>query len=201
MPSAPGARNSYRVMTTGVSATPEQIMGTCRQLELEAAALYRRFQLASDDPELCCLWEMMYREETHHARMIEAFADRRGFTVPAISHDQLIALVERVEAIRREAEVPDLSEQRMLSIAAALEFSEMDDLFSAICRTAGAAPDGGRPDHLAPLIEAVLARSSEEGALRHILAATLRLRRRAHAAGLAGLAGPTGPSGTGIDRR
>jgi len=185
-------------MTTGVSATPEQIMGTCRQLELEAAALYRRFQLASDDPELCCLWEMMYREESHHARMIEAVADRRGFTVPAISHDQLIALVERVEVIRGEADVPGLSEQRMLSIAAALEFSEMDDLFSAICRAAGVAPEGGRPDHLAPLIEAVLARSPEEGALRHILAATLRLRRRAQSAGLAGLAGP---SGTEAERR
>jgi hypothetical protein len=179
-------------MTTGLSATPEQIMGTCRQLELEAAALYRRFQLASDDPELCCLWEMMYREESRHARLIEGFADRRGFTVPPLSHDQLIALVDRVEAIRREADAPDLNEQRMLSIAAALEFSEMDDLFTAICRAAGVAPDAGRPDHLAPLIEAVLARSSEAGALRHILAATMRLRRRAQSAGLAGLPGPEG---------
>lgn len=201
MSSEPRARNSYRVMTTGVSATPEQIMGTCRQLELEAAALYRRFQLASDDPELCCLWEMMYREESHHARMIEAFADRRGFTVPAVSHDQLIALVERVEAIRREADLPNLSDERMLSIAAALEFSEMDDLFSAICRAAGAAPDGGRPDHLAPLIEAVLARSSEEGALRHVLAATLRLRRRTQSAGLFAFAGAAEPSRTPEERR
>src|SRR5579863_998484 len=120
----PKSRNSHSVMRTGTSATPEQIMGTCRQLELEAAALYRRFQLATDDPELCGIWEMMYREESRHAQLIEGFADRRGFTVPPVSRDQLIALVDRVEAIRREADLPDLSEERMLSIAAALEFSE-----------------------------------------------------------------------------
>ena len=176
-------------------------MGTCRQLELEAAALYRRFQLASEDPELCCLWEMMYREESRHARLIEGFADRRGFTVPAISHDQLIALVERIEAIRREADLPDLSEQRMLSIAAALEFSEMDDFFSAICKAAGVNPDAGRPDHLAPLIEAVLARSTDEGVLRHILAATMRLRRRARSASAVGFADSSEPSETPEQRR
>jgi hypothetical protein len=181
-------------MTTGASATPEQIMGTCRQLELEAAALYRRFQLASEDHELCSLWETMYREESRHARLIEGFADRRGFVVPAVSHDRLISIVERVEAIRRQADDPDLNDERMLSIAAALEFSEMDDLFSAICQSAGVAPDAGRPDHLAPLVEAVLARSTEEGGLRHILAAMMRSRRRARSAGAVGLLDSSGPS-------
>jgi hypothetical protein len=169
------------MMKSGRAATPEQIMGTCRQLELEAAALYRHFQNAAVDPELCALWETMYREESRHAQLIEELASRRGFTVPAVSHEILMTLVERVESIRREADGADLSEERMLSIAAALEFSEMDDLFGAICASAGVNPDAGRPNHLAPLVEAVMARSTGEGGvLRHLLAALMRLRRRAN---------------------
>jgi hypothetical protein len=70
----------------------------------------------------------------------------------------------------------------MLSITAALEFSEMDDLFGSICQAGGIDPDAGRADHLAPLLNVVLARKSGDGVLRHLLAAMIRLRRRAETA-------------------
>lgn len=175
------ARNSY-AMNSGPSATPEQVMGTCLQLELEASALYRQFQAAAPDAELSALWETMARAELQHAHLIDQLASRRGFTVPAISQEALAAIVERIEAIRREADTPDLGADRMLSITAALEFSEMDDLFGAICRAGGIDPDAGRPDHLAPLLNVVLARRSGDGVLRHLLAAMIRLRRRSEAA-------------------
>jgi hypothetical protein len=174
-------------MNSGRTATPEQIMGTCRQLELEAAALYRRFQNAAVDPGLCALWEAMSRDESRHAQLIEELASRPNFKVPTVSHQVLMGLVDRVEAIRREADVSDLNEQRMLSIAAALEFSEMDDLFGAICASAGVNPDAGRPNHLGPLVEAVMSRSTGDGVLRHLLAAMMRLRRRANSADALGV--------------
>jgi hypothetical protein len=165
-------------MNSGPAATPEQVLGTCLRLELEAAALYRRFQEAAPDPQLASLWETMSRAETHHARLIDDLASHRRFVVPAVSATLLIALVERVEAVRQEADQGDLTVERMLSIAAALEFSEMDDLFTTICQSAGISPDAGRADHLAPLVEAVLARKEGGGVLRHLLAAMIRLRRR-----------------------
>jgi len=171
-------RNSCRMDSSPV-ATPEQVLGTCLRLELEAAALYRRFQEAAPDPELASLWETMSRAETHHAHLIDELASRRRLLVPAVSHTLLTALVGRVGAIRGEADDGDLTAARMLSITAALEFSEMDDLFAAICRSGGISPDAGRADHLAPLVEAVLARKEGDGVLRHLLAAMIRLRRRA----------------------
>ncbi len=166
-------------MDSGPVATPEQVLGTCLRLELEAAALYRRFQEAASDPELASVWETMSRAESHHAHVIDQLASRRRFVVPAVSYTLLTALVERVGAIRGEADDGDLTAERMLSITAALEFSEMDDLFAAICQSAGISPDAGRADHLAPLVEAVLARRDGDGVLRHLLAAMIRLRRRA----------------------
>jgi hypothetical protein len=130
------------------------------------------------------MWETMAREEMHHAHLVDQLAMKRGFVVPAVSRDLLATLVQRVEAIRREADLAPLDEERMLSITAALEFSEMDDLFGAICRGGGVDPDRGRGDHLAPLVEAVMARGSEGGVLRHLLAAMIRLHRRAPDAGL-----------------
>jgi hypothetical protein len=169
-------------MNSAPAATPEQVMGTCLRLELEASALYRRFQAVAPDAELSDLWETMAQAELHHAHMIDQLASRRGFTVPAISREALAAIVERIDAIRREADAPDLGSDRMLSITAALEFSEMDDLFGAICQAGGVDPDAGRADHLAPLMNVVLARESEGGVLRHLLAAMIRLRRRAETA-------------------
>ena len=157
-------------------------MGTCLRLELEASALYRQFQAAAPDAELSDLWETMAREELHHAHLIDQLASRRGFTVPAISWEALAAVVERIDAIRGEGDAPDLGPDRMLSITAALEFSEMDDLFGAICQAGGVDPDVGRADHLAPLLNVVLARRSGDGVLRHLLAAMIRLRRRAETA-------------------
>ena len=137
---------------------------------------------AAPDAELSDLWETMAREELHHARLIDQLASRRGFTVPVISREALAAVVERIDAIRREGDAPDLGPDRMLSITAALEFSEMDDLFGAICQAGGIDPDAGRADHLAPLLNVVLARRSGDGVLRHLLAAMIRLRRRAETA-------------------
>jgi hypothetical protein len=171
------ARKSY-AMNSDAAATREQVMGTCLRLELEASALYRRFQAEAPDAELSDLWETMARAELHHAHVIGQLASWRGFKVPAISWEALAAVVERIEAIRREGEAPDLGPDRMLSITAALEFSEMDDLFGAICQAGGIDPDAGRADHLAPLLNVVLARRSGDGVLRHLLAALIRLRRR-----------------------
>ena len=153
-------------------------MGTCLRLELEAAALYRRFREAARAPELAKMWETMSAEEMHHAHLVDQLAMKRGFVAPALSRDLLTALVQRVEAIRREADLGALDDERMLSITAALEFSEMDDLFGSICRGGGVDPDRGRGDHLAPLVEAVMARGSEGSVLRHLLAAMIRLHRR-----------------------
>jgi hypothetical protein len=159
-------------------------MGTCLRLELEAAALYRRFQGAASSPELAKMWETMSREEMHHAHLVDQLAMKRGFVVPAVARDLLAALVQRVEAVRHEADLGALDDERMLSITAALEFSEMDDLFGAICRGGGVDPDSGRGDHLAPLVEAVMTRACEGSVLRHLLAAMIRLHRRAPRAGL-----------------
>jgi hypothetical protein len=176
---SPGhTRNSCSV-NSEPAATPEQVLGTCLRLELEAAALYARFQGAAADHEMAALWETMSRAETHHAYLIEQLANRRRFVVPAVSRTVLGALVQRVDAVRSEADVGELTADRMLSIAAALEFSEMDDLFTAICQSGGVNPDQGRADHLAPLVQAVLARKEGDGVLRHLLAAMIRLRRRA----------------------
>jgi hypothetical protein len=157
-------------MNTGVSATPKEVLGTCHRLELEAAALYKRFQGAATEPALIDLWETLSRAETLHARLIEELP---------VSRAALGALVERADAIRAQADVGTLSPDRMLSITTALEFSEMDDLFTAICRSAGLSPDEGRVDHLSPLIQAVLTREEGDRVLRHLLAAMLRLHRRA----------------------
>jgi hypothetical protein len=167
------------MMSSGPTATPEQVMGRCVRLELEASALYRRFQDATKAPELASLWARMSAEEAYHAQLIDQLAMRRHFAAPAIARDLLAAVVARVEAVRREADVRPLDDERMLSIAAALEFSEMDDLFATICQAAGVDPDRGRADHLTPLIEAVTARQGEGGVLRHLLAAMIRLHRRA----------------------
>ena len=154
-------------------------MGTCLRLELEAAALYRRFRESASAPELVKMWDKMAGEEMHHAHLVDQLAMKRGFVAPAVSRDILTALVQRVEGIRREADLGALDDDRMLSITAALEFSEMDDLYGAICRGGGVDPDRGRGDHLAPLVEAVMARGSEGSVLRHLLAAMIRLHRRA----------------------
>jgi hypothetical protein len=167
------------MLTHEPSATPEQVMGTSLRLEIEAAALYQRFQSATTDPELVELWQTMARAETHHARLIADLASVREFPVPVVPIRVLTAIVDRAEAIRREADEGPLTTERMLSITAALEFSEMDDLFTAICRSAGVSPDGGRADHLEPLIQAVLVRQSGDTILRHLLAALIRLERRA----------------------
>jgi hypothetical protein len=170
-------RNSCRM--NGSSATAEHVLATCLRLELEAAALYRRFQAAASTPELADLWKTMSREEAHHADLIDQLAIQRAFVVPTVSWTQLTALGERVDVIRQEADVDDdLSDDRMLAITAALEFSEMDDLFIAICKSAGLSPDAGRADHLTLLVQAVLTRKEGNGTLRHLLAAMIRLRRR-----------------------
>jgi len=169
-------------MNSGPSATPEEVLGTCLRLELEAAALYKRFQGAATEPALIDLWEAMSRAEIRHARLIEQLAGRRECVVPAVSRAALTTVVERADAIRAEADVGPLNSDRMLSITTALEFSEMDELFTAICQSAGVAPDDGRTDHLTPLVQAVLAREEGDGVLRHLLAAMLRLRRRAGSA-------------------
>jgi hypothetical protein len=163
------------------AATPQEVLGTCLQMELEAAALYRRFRAATADRRLYDLWDGMARDETDHARRVDQLAGRAGLTVPVISRPALTALALRVDAIRRRADVGDLTDQRRLAITAALELSEMDDLFDAVCRQGGASLDAGRATHLAPLIDAVAARQSEGDELRYLLAAMVRLRRRADA--------------------
>jgi len=167
------------VKVTGPVAPPDELLGTCLRLELEAADLYRRFQGAATEPALVELWETMARGESEHAHFIERLVHRRQFVVPAVSRATLTALVERVDAIRSQADVGALSADRMLSISAALEFSEMDDLFTVLCQSSGLLPDEGRLDHLGPLIHAVSEREDGDHVLRHLLAAMLRQRRRA----------------------
>jgi hypothetical protein len=179
IPSSGRKRDPQGEMNSGPSATPEEVLGTCLRLELEAAALYKRFQGAATEIALIELWETMSRAEVRHAHLIEQLSGRRDLTVPAVSRGALTALVERTDAIRAQADVGPLTADRMLSITAALEFSEMDDLLTAICQSAGVSPDDGRADHLGPLVQAVLAREEGDGVLRHLLAAMLRLRRRA----------------------
>lgn len=65
----------------------------------------------------------------------------------------------------------------MLSITTALEFSEMDDLFTAICQSAGVSLDVGWIDHLSPPVEAVIARHGRDHLLHDLMAAMLRLCR------------------------
>jgi hypothetical protein len=172
-------RKSYVMPNEEQAATPQEVMGTCLRLELEAAALYRRFHRATADTRLRALWDGMSHEETEHARKVDQLAGRAGLCVPAISRPRLAALAGRVEAVRRHAEAGDLSDARMLAITAALEFSEMDDLFDAICRQGGVSLDAGRAEHLAPLVAAVAGRESDGDVLRPLLAALVRLRRRA----------------------
>lgn len=175
---AEGTRNCFAMLDSEPSATPEQVMGTCLRLELEAAALYKRFQSEAEGDDLIELWETMSRAETHHARLIADLASRRDLVVPSIPVSLLSSIVEHTEAIRREADAGELTAERMLAIAAALEFSEMDDLFTAICRAAGVSADGGRAEHLQPLVGTVLARQGGDAVLRHLLAALIRLERR-----------------------
>jgi hypothetical protein len=164
-------------------ATPEEVLKTCFDLEKEAAVLYRRFQAAAPDPELRALWATMAHEEEFHAGLIEELSNqaRTRYVAPAVPRDVLRAIVERVAGIRREADLFDLNADRMLSITAALEFSEMDDLFDAVCRASRVPVDVGRASHLRPLVEAALQRRSVDGILRHLLAAMIRLRRHAGA--------------------
>lgn len=178
MPARRNSRNCYVMPNSDPSATPEQVMGTCLGLELEAAALYQRFAAATTDGDLAELWRDMSRAETHHAHLIAELANRRGFAVPPVPVRVLTAVVDKTEEIRRDADVADLTDDGMLAIAAALEFSEMDDLFTAICRAAGVSSEGGRAEHLAPLVKAVLARQAGGSALRHLVAALIRLDRR-----------------------
>jgi hypothetical protein len=176
-------------MNSGPSATPEEVLGTCLRLEIEAAALYKRFEAAATAPGLLDLWRTMARAEIGHARLIERLASRRDLIVPAVSRAALVALVQRADTIRAQADLGRLDPDRMLSIAAALEFCEMDDLFTAICQSAGVSPDEGRVEHLAPLVDAVLARRGGDRVLGDLLASLLRLRRRA------------GPAATLLDAR
>jgi hypothetical protein len=124
----------------------------------------------------------MARAEAHHAHLISDLASRRGLVLPLVPVSLLTTVVERTEAIRGEAGVRELTSERTLAIAAALEFSEMDDLFTAICRAAGISADAGRAEHLDPLVRVVLARPSGDTILRHLLAAVIRLGRRAQPA-------------------
>jgi len=188
---APIARNACGMVNRGQKASPEQVMGTCLRLELEAAALYRRFKEAASSPELQAVWANMAADEMRHATLIDGLAMRRDFAPPEITRDVLAAVAERVEGVRREADHGLLDDDRMLSIAAALEFSEMDDLFAVICQTAGVEPDRGRGDHLAPLVHAVTSRESSGNVLPHLLAAMIRLHRRV-GLGTPDLAGGTG---------
>jgi len=176
-------RNPFVMADPETCATPEQVMGTCLRLELEAAALYKQFEAEAPDGELARLWAAMAAAETHHARLVSELASRRDFVVPAVPLSMLRGVVDRVGAIRGEAETAaPLTAERMLGITAALEFSEMDDLFTAVCRAAGVSNEAGRAEHLAPLVEAVLARQSGDVVVRHLLAALIRLERRAGAA-------------------
>ncbi len=179
MPKSGRWRDPEREMNQGPSATPEEVLGTCLRLELEAAALYKRFQGAATEIALIELWETMSRAEIRHAHLIEQLASRRELMVPAVSRAALTALVERADAIRAQADAGPLTPDRMLSITTALEFSEMDDLLTAICQAGGISPDHGRVDHLGPLVQVVLAREDGDSVLSHLLAAMLRLRRRA----------------------
>jgi hypothetical protein len=179
IPKSGRKRDPAGEMNSGPLATPEEVLGTCLRLELEAAALYRQFQAAATEIALIDLWETMSRAELRHAHLIEQLASRRDLTVPAVSRDALTALVKRTDALRAQADVGPLTDDRMLSITTALEFSEMDDLLTAICQSAGVSPDDGRADHLGPLVQAVVARQEGDGVLGHLLAAMLRLRRRA----------------------
>jgi hypothetical protein len=163
------------------AATPQEVMGTCLRLELEAAALYRRFGTATADARLAALWDGMSVEETEHARKIYELACRHDLATPVIARARLANVVRRVEAVRRQADVGQLTDRRMLAITAALEFSEMDDLFDAVCHQAGVSLDAGRAGHLAPLVDAVARCESDGDVLRHLLAAMVRLRRRAGA--------------------
>jgi hypothetical protein len=179
IPKSGRKRDPAGEMNSGPLATPEEVLRTCLRLELEAAALYRQFQAAATEIALIDLWETMSRAELRHAHLIEQLASRRDLTVPAVSRDALTALVKRTDALRAQADVGPLTDDRMLSITTALEFSEMDDLLTAICQSAGVSPDDGRADHLGPLVQAVVARQEGDGVLGHLLAAMLRLRRRA----------------------
>ena len=194
IPLTPERRDPGPMIESDQHATPEQVMGTCLRLELEAAALYRRFEEAAGSAELKRLWAAMAAEEAHHAALVHRLAMRRNFSPPAIGRDVLAAVAERVAEIRRQADVGVLDDDRMLSITAAVEFSEMDDLFSIICRSAGMEPDRERGDHLAPLVEAVTSRPSGGQVLQHLLAAMIRFYRRAQLDTASPSSGAGGPA-------
>jgi hypothetical protein len=57
----------------------------------------------------------------------------------------------------------------------------MDDLLGTVCRAAGIDPDSGRAEHIAPLVAAAERNAAGQPALRHLLAALIRLDRRSQA--------------------
>lgn len=157
-------------------ATPEQVLGTCLRLELDAAELYRRFQVATRNPGLARIWSEMRATERLHARTVGALAERRDLAVPAISRDLLESLVSRVDAISREADEPGLDDRRMVTLAAVLEFSEMDDLFAAVCRAGGIDPEPNRAEHFETLASALdVPGLNLDGAVRQLIRALIRV--------------------------
>ncbi len=158
-------------------ATAEDILGTCRRLELGASEVYAHFAGRTADPDLAAVWRCMSEEEASHAAAVERLRDRPDFVPPTISRAELDAIIGRVDAVRRDAIEPGLDIPGMLVVATALELSEMNDLFALACRASGVDSDQGRAQHLSGLVEAAAKLGTKAGAVRHILASVVRLDR------------------------
>ena len=162
-------------------ATAAEILGVCRRLELGASEVYERFAGRTEDPGLAAAFRKMSEQEAQHAAAVGRLLDRGDIEIPVLSRAELDALVGRVDAVRRDANVPGLDVPAMLVVATALELSEMDELFGMACRAGGIDPDVGRADHLSGLVEAAARLGATAGAVRHILASIARFDRRAPA--------------------
>jgi rubrerythrin len=119
----------------------ESMIARCRRLEERAAGLYRGFAVgAREDPELCALWTALAREETQHARSLDA-AQRRlrpgeamrtqidGWDEALTEVEHRLAEAERVE--------PGAPRHRQLAAALDLETSELDAVRLTLLGIAG----------------------------------------------------------------
>lgn len=159
------------------NATRGQILETSLGLEKGAASLYRSFARRTARPRLCALWERMAAEEDRHAAVVASLAERENLALPVVPAGELSRVESHVAELFRAAEPPDLDDVGMVSIAAAIEMSEMDEIFGALCRAAGVDPDRGRAAHISDLTEAAIALGDTGTAMRHLLAAFIRLER------------------------
>jgi hypothetical protein len=170
---------SSRPHVSVVRAAPRgEVLEACKRMELEAATIYQRFAARAGTPALRELWREMGEAELSHARAVDSLARRPDLRLPRIGRPELRRIEARFQTMADESESPSLDDAAMVALAAALEFSEMDDLFGTVCQAGGIDPDGGRADHICDLVQAATELGQLGTALRHMLASLIRLDRR-----------------------